>query len=85
MMHSGEQTRIRSAAAGQILKRQTSLVIRQTIDGYEFASAGEAPVKCQSWPQARRILTRVGVPEHKIDVISSKLVVGSEITVRTRV
>jgi hypothetical protein len=83
-MHSGEQTRMLSRAAGSILARQTSLKMTQTTEGYELISGEEAPVHCTSWPQARRVLARLGVPEHKIDEISSRLAVGIEIVVRRR-
>lgn len=86
MMHSGEQTRIRSAAAGAILSRRTSLVMKQTKHGYELTSDGETePVQCRNWPQARRVLQRLGVPLHKIDEISGQLSEGTEIVVRRRV
>jgi len=85
-MQSGEQTRIRSAAASAILTRRTSIVMKQTRDGYELTSDGEPePVQCRSWPQARRVLLRLGVPVHKIDEISSQLSEGTEIVVRRRV
>ena len=85
-MQSGEQTQIRSAAASAILTRRTSIVMKQTIDGYELTSEGEVePVQCRSWPQARRVLERLGVPPHKIDEISSQLSEGTEVVVRRRV
>jgi hypothetical protein len=85
-MHSGEQTRMLSRAAGSILTRHTNIVMRQTKEGYELSSEGEAePVSCKNWPQARRVLVRLGVPEHKIDEISSLLSEQSEIVVRRRI
>jgi hypothetical protein len=85
-MHSGEQTRIRTAAASSMLHRHSSVVMRMTKEGYELTSEGEKePVVCESWPRAKRVLKRLGVPDHKIDVISSQLSEGNEIVVRTRI
>jgi hypothetical protein len=84
-MHSGEQTRIRSAAANSMLLRHSSVVMRLTERGYELTSEGEKePVICESWPRAKRVLKRLGVPDHKIGVISSHLSAETEIVVRTR-
>ena len=85
-LHSGEQTRIRSAAASSMLSRHSSLVIRQTKQGYELISEGERePVHCESWPRAERVLRRLGVPVHKIDEISSLLAEDKEIVVRRKI
>jgi hypothetical protein len=85
-MHSGEQTRIRSAAANSMLQRHSSVVLRLTERGFELTSEGEKePVICESWPRAKRVLKRLGVPDHKIDVISSRLSEGTEIVVRSRI
>jgi len=85
-MHSGEQTRIRSVAAGSLLQRHSSISLRLTERGFELTAEGEKePVICESWPRAKRVLSRLGVPDRKIDVISSHLSEGNEIVVRTRV
>lgn len=85
-MHSGEQTRIRSVAANSMLQRHSSVVLRLTEQGFELTSEGETePVICESWPRAKRVLRRLGVPDHKIDVISSQLSAGNGVVVRTRI
>lgn len=85
-MHSGEQTRIRSVAANSLLQRHSSVVLRLTEQGFELTSEGEKePVICESWPRAKRVIKRLGVPDHKIDVIISQLAAGNEIIVRTRI
>lgn len=85
-MHSGEQTRVRSVAANSMLQRRSSVVLKLTERGFELTSEGETePVVCESWPRAKRVLKRMGVPDHKLDVISSQLSEGNEIVVRTRV
>lgn len=85
-LHSGEQTRIRSAAASSMLSRRSSLVIKQTKRGYELVSEGEKePVHCETWPRAERVLRWLGVPVHRIDEISSLLTEGAEIVVRRRI
>jgi hypothetical protein len=84
-MHSGEQTGIRSAAANSLLRRHRSVVLRLTERGYELTSEGEKEaVVCESWPRAKRVLKRLGVPDDKIRVIISQLSEGKEIVVRTR-
>ncbi len=84
-MHSGEQTRIRSAAANSLLRRHSSVVLRLTERGYELTSEGEKePVVCESWPRAKRVLRRLGVPDDKFNVIISNLSEGREVVVRTR-
>lgn len=85
-LHSGEQTRIRSAAASSMLGRHQSLAIRQTKRGYELISEGERePVHCETWSRAERVLRRLGVPLHRIDEISSMLSEGKEIIVRRKI
>jgi len=85
-MQSSEHSRVRTAAANDIFSRHTSLVMRQTQQGYEVYADGEpVPVRCDSWPQAQRLLRRLGVPEHKIDIINSRLSIGTDIEVRRRV
>jgi len=85
-MHSGEQTRIRTAVASSMLQRHSSVVLRLTERGYELTSEGEKePVVCESWPRAKRVLKRLGVPDDKMNVIVSNLSEGKEIVVRTRV
>ncbi len=84
-MHSGEQTRIRGAAASSMFRRRSSVVLRLTDRGYELTSEGEAePVVCESWPRVKRVLARLGVAEDKFNVIMSQLSEGNEIVVRTR-
>lgn len=86
MMHSGEQTRTLSREAGTMLGRHTRLVMRQTRDGYELSCDGEMePVACNNWPQARRVLVRLGVPSHRINEISSLLSEETEIVVRRKI
>jgi hypothetical protein len=69
-----------------MLQRHSSVVLRLTEKGFELTSEGEKePVICESWPRAKRVLKRLGVPDQKIDVISSQLSEGNEIVVRTRV
>ena len=84
-MHSGEETRIRSAAAKSMLGRHNSVVLRLTERGYELTSERETePVVCESWPRAKRVLQRLGVPDDKMNVIMSNLSAGKEVVVRTR-
>ena len=86
MMNSGEHSRIRTAAASALLDRNTELVLRQTKRGYELYANGDAsPVKCETWPQARRVLIRLGVPPHRIDEINSRLTEGKGLVVRRRI
>ena len=84
-MHSGEQTRIRSAAASSMLQRHSSVVLRLTEQGFELTSEGEKePVICESWPRTKRVLKRLGVSDDKLNVIMSNLSAGKEIVVRTK-
>ena len=84
-MDSGEQTRIRTAAASSLLQRHSSVVLRLTERGYELTSEGEQePVVCESWPRAKRVLKRLGVPDDKFNVIIKNLSEGREILVSTR-
>jgi hypothetical protein len=69
-----------------MLQRHSSVVLRLTERGYELTSEGEKePVVCESWPRAKRVLKRLGVPDDKMNVIVSNLSEGKEIVVRTRV
>ena len=86
MNNSGERSRIRTAAASSFLDHNTKLVLRQTKRGYELYANGDAsPVKCETWPQARRVLIRLGVPHHRIDEINSRLTEGKGLVVRRRI
>jgi hypothetical protein len=68
-----------------MLGRRSSVVLRLTERGYELTSEGEKePVICESWPRAKRVLKRLGVPDDKMNVIISNLSEGREIVVRTR-
>jgi hypothetical protein len=85
-MQSSEHSRVRTAAASDIFSRHTALVMRQTRHGYELYAEGDpSPVHCESWPQAQRLLRRLGVPDHKIDVINSRLAIGTDVEVRRRI
>ena len=85
-MHSGELSSILTAAATDIFSRYPALVMRQTRQGYELYAEGDSsPVRCESWQQAQRVLRRLGVPEHKIDMINSRLAIGTDIEVRRRI
>ncbi len=85
-MQSSDYSQILTAAASDILNRHTTLVMRQTMDGYELYAEGDpSPVHCESWPQAQRLLRRLGVPDHKIDIINSRLAIGTDIEVRRRI
>ena len=85
-MQSSEHSNIRTAAASDIFSRHTALVMRQTKQGYELYAEGDpSPVRCESWPQAQRLLRRLGVPDHKIDIINSRLSIGTDIEVRRRI
>ena len=86
MTNSGEHSRIRTAAASSILDRNTTLVLRQTKRGYElYADGDQWPVQCETWPQARRVLIKLGVPHHRIDEINSRLTEGKGLIVRRRI
>ena len=80
-MHS--ETGIRSVAASSMLRRHRSVVLRLTERGYELTSEGEEPVVCESWPRAKRVLRRLGVPDDKFNVIVDRLSGGKEVVVRT--
>jgi hypothetical protein len=85
-MQSTELSRVRTAAASDIFSRHTALIMRQTKQGYEIYGEGDpTPVKCESWQQAQRLLRRLGVPDHKIDIINSRLSIGTDIEVRRRI
>ena len=85
-MHSGDETRIRSAAASSMLGRRRSVVLSLTERGYELTSEGETdPVICESWPRAKRVLMRLGVSDDNMSFIMSNLSAGREVVVRTRV
>ena len=82
-MHS--ETGIRSVAASSMLRRHRSVVLKLTERGYELTSEGEKePVVCESWPRAKRVLKRLGVPDDKFNVIIDRLSEGKEIVVRTQ-
>ena len=86
MVNSGEHSRIRTAAASALLDRNTELVLFKNTRGYELYANGDAsPVKCETWPQARRVLIRLGVPHHRIDEINSRLTEGKGLVVRRRI
>jgi len=83
MNDSGDYSRIRTAAASAVLDRDTKLVIRQNRRGYDLYANGDAsPIRCETWPQARRALMGLGVPHHKLDEINSRLVEGTGLIVR---
>jgi hypothetical protein len=85
MHNSGERSRIRTAAASSFLDHNTKLVLRQTKCGYElYANGIPSPVKCETWPQARRILLGLGVPYQGIDEISVRLTEGKGLIIRRR-
>ena len=85
-MNSGEHSRIRTAAASSILDHHTKLVLRLTRRGYELYANGEpSPIKCETWPQARSVLLRLGVPYQGIDEINSRLTEGKGLIVRRAV
>ena len=76
-MDSGEYSRIRTAAASAVLDRDTKLVVRQNRHGYDlYANGDRSPVRCETWPQARRALLQLGVPYHRLDEISNRLTEG---------
>jgi len=82
-MTSGEHSRIRTAAASSILDHHTKLVVRQTKRGYDLYANGDAsPIKCETWPQTRRALLKLGVAHQKIDEIGTRLVEGKGLIVR---
>jgi hypothetical protein len=67
-----------------MLQRHSSVVLRLTERGYELTSEGEKePVVCESWPRAKRVLKRLGVPDDKMNVIVSNLSEGKEIVAHT--
>jgi len=79
------ETGIRSVAASSMLRRHKSVVLKLTERGYELTSEGEKePVVCESWPRAKRVLMRLGVPADKFNAIMSQLSERREIVVRTR-
>jgi hypothetical protein len=78
-----DQTGIRSLAASSMLQRHRSVDLRLTEQGYELTSEGEEPVVCESWPRAKRVLRRLGVPDDKFNVIANQLSEGKGIVVRT--
>jgi hypothetical protein len=85
-MNSGEHSRIRTAAASSILDRDTRLVLRHNKHGYDLYTGGDSsPIRCQTWPQARRALLQHGVSLQKIDEISTRLVEGTGIILRREV
>jgi hypothetical protein len=86
MNNSAERSRIRTAAASSILDRDTTLVLRQTKRGYElYANGDSSPIRCETWPQARRVLLSLGVPHQRLDEINSRLVEGKGLIVRRKV
>ena len=85
-MQNSELSGILTAAASDILTRHPALVMRQTRQGYELYAEGDpSPVHCESWPQAQRLMRSLGVPDHKIDIINSRLAIGTDIEVRRRI
>jgi len=82
-MDSGEYSRIRTAAASSILDHDTKLVVRQNKHGYDlYANGDRSPIRCETWPLARRALLQLGVPYQKVDEISTRLVEGMGLVVR---
>ena len=85
-MDNGDYSRIRTVAASSLLDRNTTIVLRQSRRGYELYADGDpSPVQCETWPQARRVMLRLGVPIHRIDEINSRLMEGKGIVVRRRI
>ena len=86
MNSSGERSRIRTAAASSNLNHDTKLVLRQTTRGYELYANGVAsPVRCETWPQTRRVLIGLGVPYQGIDEINSRLTEGKGLIIRRKI
>jgi hypothetical protein len=82
-MNSGEHSRIRAAAASSILDHDTRLVVRQNRYGYDvYANGDSSPIRCETWPRARRVLLQLGVPHHRVDEINTRLVEGTGLVVR---
>lgn len=85
-MDSGEYSRIRTAAACSILDRGTKLVVRQNRHGYDlYANGDHSPIRCETWPQARRALMQLGVPYHRLDEINNRLTEGIGLVVSRNV
>ncbi|MBS1820453.1 MAG: hypothetical protein JST61_00515 [Acidobacteria bacterium] len=86
MTNSGDYSRIRMAAASSTLDPNTKLVVRQTRRGYDvYANGDQSPVRCETWPQARRRLVQLGVPYSRLDEINSRLTEGIGLVVRRNV
>jgi len=82
----GEQTRMRSAAASSMLRQHESFRLKLTERGFELTSDDVAePVICESWPRAKRVLQKLGVPERKMKEISLQLSEGKDIVFRMKV
>jgi hypothetical protein len=78
-------TGVRTGAVLSILGWAHSFIIRQTNEGYELTDPdGAGAVQCPDWPQAERVLTRLGLPPHKIEEIQQLLVPGTDIVVRRK-
>lgn len=83
MEYSGERSRIRTAAASSILDRDTKLVLRQTKRGYDlYVNGSSSPIRCETWPQARRVLLQHGVVREGIDQITTRLTEGRGLVIR---
>ena len=81
---SGSYSRIRTAAACSILDRNTKLAVRLTRrGGYEiYANGDELPTRCETWAEAQQILIGLGIPNHRMDEISGRLVEGKGLVIR---
>ncbi len=78
-------TGVRTGAILSILGWAHSFILRQTNAGYELTDPdGEGAVYCADWPQAERVLIKLGLPPHKIDEIQQLLVPGTDIVVRRK-
>jgi hypothetical protein len=82
--NSGSHSRIRAAAACSILDRNTKLAVRQTRrGGYEiYANGDESPTRCETWAEAQTILLGLGIPNHRMDEISGRLVEGKGLVLK---
>jgi hypothetical protein len=85
VMSTGE-TGIRSVAATVIAEIQGAMILRRKGDGYEFTGVFErTSVECPTWPEAERVLIRLGVSPEKINKILRILASGDDVILRREV
>lgn len=86
MSSSSGQTGTRTGAVLSILGWAHSFILRQTNDGYELTDPdGDGAVYCADWPQAERVLIKLGLPPHKVEEIQHLLSPGTDIVVRRKI